>query len=79
MGPSPARRGKVIGSAGPTTSGRMDAYSTRLIKEGLKEGEAESKRKIAQNMLSMGLDQDTIMKATGLTSAELKAIQEEKN
>ncbi|MCM3173876.1 hypothetical protein [Paenibacillus sp. MER 99-2] len=49
------------------------------IKEGLKEGEAESKRRIAQNMLSMGLDQDTIMKATGLTSAELKEIQEEQN
>ena len=49
------------------------------IKEGLKEGEAESKRKIAQNMLSMELDQDTIMKATGLTSAELKEIQEEQN
>ncbi|WP_260865684.1 Rpn family recombination-promoting nuclease/putative transposase [Paenibacillus xylanexedens] len=49
------------------------------LKKGIKEGEAESKRKIAQNMLSMGLDQDTIMKATGLTSAELKEIQEEQN
>ncbi len=36
MGPSPARPGQVIGAAGPTTSGRMDAYSPRLIKEGLK-------------------------------------------
>jgi fumarate hydratase subunit beta len=36
MGPSPARPGKVIGSAGPTTSGRMDSYSPRLIAEGLK-------------------------------------------
>ena len=36
MGPSPARQGKVIGSAGPTTSGRMDAYAPRLIAEGLK-------------------------------------------
>ncbi len=36
MGPSPARPGQVIGSAGPTTSGRMDAYSPRLIAEGLK-------------------------------------------
>ncbi|OGN96546.1 MAG: fumarate hydratase [Chloroflexi bacterium RBG_13_51_36] len=36
MGPSPARPGKVIGSAGPTTSGRMDAYAPRLIAEGLK-------------------------------------------
>ena len=36
MGPSPARPGHPIGSAGPTTSGRMDAYSPRLIAEGLK-------------------------------------------
>ncbi len=36
MGPSPARPGQVIGSAGPTTSGRMDMYSPRLIEEGLK-------------------------------------------
>ncbi len=36
MGPSPARPGQAIGAAGPTTSGRMDAYSVRLIAEGLK-------------------------------------------
>jgi len=36
MGPSPARPGQPIGSAGPTTSGRMDSYSPRLIAEGLK-------------------------------------------
>jgi fumarate hydratase subunit beta len=36
MGPSPARSGRVIGSAGPTTSGRMDVYTPRLIAEGLK-------------------------------------------
>ena len=36
MGPSPARPGQPIGSAGPTTSGRMDVYSPRLITEGLK-------------------------------------------
>ena len=36
MGPSPAKPGQVIGSAGPTTSGRMDSYSCRLIAEGLK-------------------------------------------
>ncbi|MBR2358737.1 MAG: Fe-S-containing hydro-lyase [Lentisphaeria bacterium] len=32
-GPCPAPPGKPIGSAGPTTSGRMDAYSPRLIRE----------------------------------------------
>jgi len=36
MGPSPTRPGRVIGSAGPTTSGRMDAYAPRLIAQGLK-------------------------------------------
>jgi fumarate hydratase subunit beta len=36
MGPSPAKPGNVIGSAGPTTSGRMDAYAPLLLKHGLK-------------------------------------------
>ena len=31
VGPTPAKPGEVIGSAGPTTSYRMDAYSPRLI------------------------------------------------
>ena len=36
MGPSPAKPGQAIGSAGPTTSGRMDSYSPRLMAEGLR-------------------------------------------
>ena len=36
MGPSPARPGHVIGSAGPTTSTRMDVYTPRLLAAGLK-------------------------------------------
>ncbi|RMF95159.1 MAG: Fe-S-containing hydro-lyase [Candidatus Schekmanbacteria bacterium] len=36
VGPTPAKPGRVIGSAGPTTSGRMDAYAPRLIELGLK-------------------------------------------
>ena len=36
MGPTPAKPGQVIGSAGPTTSGRMDVYSPRLMAAGLK-------------------------------------------
>ena len=35
-GPAPAKPGQVIGSAGPTTSGRMDSYTPRLLAEGLK-------------------------------------------
>lgn len=36
VGPSPAKPGAVIGSAGPTTSYRMDAYAPRLMDLGLK-------------------------------------------
>ncbi len=36
MGPSPAKPGKPIGSAGPTTAYRMDPYAPRLMAEGLK-------------------------------------------
>lgn len=35
MGPSPAREGRVIGSAGPTTSSRMDKYAPALLDLGL--------------------------------------------
>ena len=36
VGPSPAKPGQVIGAAGPTTAGRMDAYTPRLLAQGLK-------------------------------------------
>ena len=35
MGPSPAREGRPIGSAGPTTSSRMDKYAPNLLDLGL--------------------------------------------
>ena len=35
VGPTPAKPGQVIGSAGPTTSGRMDAYAPKLCDLGL--------------------------------------------
>ena len=36
LGPTPARPGRAIGSAGPTTSSRMDKYTPALLKMGLK-------------------------------------------
>ena len=36
VGPTPAKPGQVLGSAGPTTSYRMDAYSPALLEKGLK-------------------------------------------
>lgn len=36
VGPTPKRKGQVIGSAGPTTSSRMDKYSPLLLEHGLR-------------------------------------------
>lgn len=44
MGPSPAREGRPIGSAGPTTSGRMDRYAPTLLDLGLKGMIGKGKR-----------------------------------
>lgn len=44
MGPSPAREGRPIGSAGPTTASRMDKYAPRLLDLGLKGMLGKGKR-----------------------------------
>lgn len=44
MGPSPAREGRVIGSAGPTTSSRMDRYVPQLLDLGMKGMIGKGKR-----------------------------------
>ncbi len=47
MGPAPAKPGYATGSAGPTTSVRMDPYSPRLMAEGLKVMIGKGNRKAA--------------------------------
>lgn len=44
LGPSPARKGQVIGSAGPTTSSRMDKYTPYMLEHGLKGMIGKGKR-----------------------------------
>ncbi len=44
LGPTPAREGQVIGSAGPTTSSRMDKYTPRMLSLGLKGMIGKGKR-----------------------------------
>lgn len=44
MGPSPAREGRAIGSAGPTTASRMDKYAPSLLDLGLKGMIGKGKR-----------------------------------
>jgi len=46
MGPSPARAGQVIGSAGPTTSSRMDKYTPKLLAAGIKATIGKGSRSI---------------------------------
>ena len=44
MGPSPAREGRPIGSAGPTTASRMDKYAPKLLDLGLRAMIGKGKR-----------------------------------
>ena len=44
LGPSPAREGQIIGSAGPTTSSRMDKYTPEMLDLGLKGMVGKGKR-----------------------------------
>jgi len=46
VGPSPARPGRVIGAAGPTTSTRMDVYTPTMLKLGLKAMIGKGKRSL---------------------------------
>lgn len=52
LGPSPAREGQVIGSAGPTTSSRMDKYTPLLLKNGLKGmiGKGKRSKEVIESM-----------------------------
>lgn len=56
MGPSPARPGKVIGAAGPTTAGRMDKYAPRLMDAGIKGmvGKGQRSESVVDSMKKNG-------------------------
>jgi fumarate hydratase subunit beta len=55
-GPTPAKPGKAIGSCGPTTSGRMDAYSPTLMEHGLKGmiGKGPRSKEVIESMKKNG-------------------------
>lgn len=56
VGPTPARPGRVIGAAGPTTSYRMDTYTPRLLDVGLKGtmGKGARSAKVRQSLKEHG-------------------------
>ena len=57
MGPSPAREGRVIGSAGPTTASRMDKYTPQLLDLGMGAMIGKGKRspEVIEQLRGMGL------------------------
>lgn len=76
MGPSPAREGRVIGSAGPTTASRMDKYTPKLLDLGL--GEMIGKGKRSKEVIDAIIrNQSVYFAAVGGAGALLsKCIQE---
>ena len=57
VGPSPARPGRAIGAAGPTTAGRMDAYTPTLLARGLRGmiGKGYRKPEVVEAMKRYGV------------------------
>ena len=56
LGPTPARDGQVIGSAGPTTSSRMDKYTPLLLDNGLKGmiGKGKRNKEVIDSIIKNG-------------------------
>lgn len=57
LGPSPAKPGHAIGSAGPTTSGRMDKYTPSIIAQGIHGmiGKGYRSREVIESMVENGV------------------------
>ena len=55
-GPTPAKSGEIVGSIGPTTSYRMDAYTPRLLSQGLKItiGKGNRSREVRESLVNEG-------------------------
>lgn len=72
VGPSPAKPGKAVGSAGPTTSGRMDAYAPRLMDKGLKGmiGKGYRKPEVVESMKKNGVPYMAAVGGAGALIAE---------
>jgi fumarate hydratase subunit beta len=78
MGPSPARKGQIIGSAGPTTSSRMDKYTPKLLDMGLSGliGKGTRSKEVITSMIK---NKAVYFAATGGAGALLsKCIKEAK-
>ena len=57
LGPTPAKPGDPIGSAGPTTSGRMDAYTPTMLDQGIKGivGKGSRSKEVVESIKKNGV------------------------
>jgi fumarate hydratase subunit beta len=84
VGPTPARPGHVIGSAGPTTASRCDAYSPMLIERGLQAmiGKGRRSGEVKESMRTHGCVYFGAVEGTAallsrcITSAEIVAYED---
>ena len=84
VGPSPAKPGQVIGSAGPTTSGRMNKYSPAMLKAGLKGmiGKGEMGKEVVDSLKRykgvyfVATGGAGALMAKGITDSEVVAYEE---
>lgn len=78
VGPTPAKPGRPIGSCGPTSSYRMDKYSTRMMQEGLKVmiGKGDRSDEFIKDMIDFrGVYLQAVGGAGALLSRKVKASQ----
>ena len=68
LGPTPAKPGNPIGSAGPTTAGRMDAYTPTMLAQGIKAmiGKGSRSKEVVEAMKKHGV---TYLAAVGGAAA----------
>ncbi|WP_433799091.1 FumA C-terminus/TtdB family hydratase beta subunit [Actinomycetospora sp. CA-084318] len=84
VGPTPARPGHVIGSAGPTTASRCDAYSPALVERGLAAmiGKGRRNAEVKASMLEHGcvyfgaIEGTAALLSRCITSAEIVAYSD---
>ena len=77
-GPTPAKPGQVIGSVGPTTSGRMDPYAPRLMDAGLKcmIGKGVRSQAVADSMAKNGCVYMVAIGGAGaVKAAQIKQVE----
>ncbi len=78
VGPSPAKPGRIIGSAGPTTASRMDTYAPALIAMGLKGmiGKGARSSEVIQAMVQhKAVYFGAVGGAAALLSRSIKAVE----